>query len=129
MVFVGTEASSAVYSCRSRLLPILPSQSIGSSACFTTHSSGRVLTVGLTDATVVNRVSHHRFLLPSVPGSKEISSNANIPACPMLQEGDNTTSLAEAAGAVGVLFNGVSVFRCMLLRLHIWSHDGVVRED
>lgn len=61
MMFVGTKASSDAYFCRSRLLPILPSQSIDSSEGFTTHSSDRVLTIGLTDATAVNRVSHHCF--------------------------------------------------------------------
>lgn len=38
-------------------------------------------------------------------------SNTTIPAYPMLMESDGTTDLSSAADAVGIMFNGVPLYR------------------
>lgn len=42
---------------------------------------------------------------------QEISSDTTIPAYPMLMGSDGSTDLSTEAGDVGIMLNGVSIFR------------------
>lgn len=42
---------------------------------------------------------------------QEIATNASIPAYPMLFEKSGTTDLSQAAGVIGILRNGVAMYR------------------
>lgn len=46
-------------------------------------------------------------------GSQVNPTNTTIPAYPMFIEDGGTTILAESPGSVGILLNGVAVFRCV----------------
>lgn len=59
------------------------------------------------------------FFFPCLHGCRRqyISADAAIPAYPMLMDSsDGTTDLSEAAGAVGIMFNGVAVFRWVIIQ-------------
>lgn len=66
---------------------------------------------------VADRYDLLRFILLAL-SHQFISSAETIPAYPMLIASEGTTDLSTAAGAVGIMLNGVSAFRCAFFREH-----------
>lgn len=61
------------------------------------------------DRSSPNNESLNVLLLPIF--GQEIPTNASIPAYPMLFENGGTTDLSRAAGNIGIMRNGVAMYR------------------
>ena len=71
--------------------------------------------------------SHSTFTTPVLffiwPIFQQVAAvNNSIPAYPMLIENGGTTDLSQTAGGIGIMRNGVSMFRCVR-----WPSAGVFR--